>query len=372
VISSAAVRPFRVPLRRPLETGAGPIALREGALLLLRDGEGRTGVGEAAPLPGQAAGTAAACIADLERVLPELEGQSASTMEAVEDLVQRVGAGHPAARFALESAMADLASRAAGLRMADWLAGGRAPRSEVPVNALVLGADPRAVALDAERLRRDGFGTFKLKVGVAPQELDVARVEALRTAVGADARIRLDANGAWTPAAATAVLTALDRFGIEYVEDPFPIRSREDIACLARVREGVAVPLAVDDAAANPSLCRELLRTRAADVLVLKPPSLGGLGATRALAAEAHRCGIAAVVTSSIDTAFGLTATLQLAASFEGDLPACGLATAGLLEFDLAEPPAITSGRMQLPAGPGLGVSPASSLSSGQHCGELS
>lgn len=356
LIEDVSLRTFRLPLREPLETGAGRIDAREGVVLVLRDAAGRSGHGEAAPLPGHPAfsqedlETAAVALEQAGRAL-----RGRSVEDSWESSRALPGCG-PAARFALETAVADLLCQGRGVRLADWLAGGRAPHQRVPVNALVGASDPDAVRAQAARLRTRGFTTFKLKVAGRDPAADAKRVAALRAAVGPEGRIRLDANAAWSPAEARQALGELGRFGLDYVEDPLAVRCVEDVAALAALRAQVRVPLAADDCLADPKVAREVLATRAVDWLVLKLAPLGGLDAARRLARAARERGVGCVVTSSLDAAIGLTASLHLAASLPGASPACGLATAEWLIDDVGCPPAIRDGWLRLPAAAGLGL----------------
>ncbi len=354
-IARAWLRPFCVALREPLATAAGSIEARTGVLVVLEDRAGRVGVGEASPLPGRLAGPVEnlpACREALARAVEGLEGCDPESVLA--------GDGSEvvplAARFALESALIDLVAQARGVCGADWLAGGRAPHDRVPVNALVGGGDAGAVGRAARCLVARGYGTFKLKVGMDGLGDDIERVASLRQAVGSRACVRLDANGAWSPEQAEEAVAALARLEVEYIEDPICIESRSDVACLAALRAASPVPLAVDECTADPDLLCEVLAKEAADRLILKPPSLGGLRATRRRVRDAAAQGVACVLTSSIDTAVGLAATLHLAASLPGAAPACGLGTAEWLAEDVAPPPAVRQGVMALPEGPGMGV----------------
>jgi o-succinylbenzoate synthase len=293
------------------------------------------------------------CDGALTRAIPALEGMDP---EALADARSRLEPAPPAAHFALESALVDLAAQARGLRAADWLAGGRAPRGQVAVNALIGGADAEAVRASAEEALGSGYQTFKLKVGVGGIGEDAKRLESLRRTVGNAARIRLDANGGWSPEAARDALVDLSRFDLEFLEDPIPICGRDDVAMLADLRRSSPVPIAVDACTARRDLVAEVFALDAANLLVLKPAAIGGLMRARRLAQQAQRVGIRCVVTSNLDAAVGLAASLQLAASLAGALPACGLGTAAWLARDVATPPAIRGGYMRLPEMPGLGV----------------
>ncbi len=184
------------------------------------------------------------------------------------------------------------------LRCAEEAAAGDWPapvRDRVPVNATVPVVSPEAAH---DLVRRSGCTTAKVKVADAGVTLaaDLARVEAVRDALGPGGRIRVDANGAWDVDTAVAAIRELDRAagGLEYVEQP--CASVED---LAAVRRRVAVPIAADESirrAADPYRVRDL---EAADIAVLKVQPLGGV---RACLRIAEDIGLPVVVSSALET----------------------------------------------------------------------
>jgi O-succinylbenzoate synthase len=185
-------------------------------------------------------------------------------------------------------------------------------------------------------------------------------VRAIRAAVGADVRLRLDVNGAWDLPTAEERLEAVARFGIEYVEQPLPA---DDGAGAAELRRRVEVPVAADEAAASLVAVRRLLAEGAADVLVVKPARVGGPLAVAEIAEAAAVRGVPVVLSTLFETGVGIASALVaaarlprvVAARFPAPL-AHGLATAGLLEHDLLdEPLVIDSGHMHAPGGPGTG-----------------
>jgi len=182
-------------------------------------------------------------------------------------------------------------------------------------------------------------------------------VAAVREAVPAETAIRLDANGAFGEAEALRALERLAPHGIDFVEQPV---AAAEVACLARVRAASPIRVAADEAVTGIAGARALIDARAADVLVLKPPTLGGPAATLAVAALATGTGLEVVVTSLIDSSLGIAAALHCAAALPRSL-ACGLATAHLLERDLAAGIPVRGGSMALPERAGLGVAPDAS-----------
>jgi O-succinylbenzoate synthase len=220
------------------------------------------------------------------------------------------------------------------LRCAEEAAAGDWPepvRDRVPVNATVPVVSPEAAhAL----VLGSGCGTAKVKVADPGSVLtdDLARVEAVRDALGPSGRVRVDANGAWSVDEAVAAIAALDRAagGLEYVEQP--CAAVED---LAAVRRKVDVPIAADESirrAEDPYLVRDL---GAADVAVLKVQPLGGV---RACLRIAEDIGLPVVVSSALETSVGLAAGVALAAALPTLDHACGLATRSLLTADVASP----------------------------------
>jgi O-succinylbenzoate synthase len=141
----------------------------------------------------------------------------------------------------------------------------------------------------------------------------------------------VDANGAWTVDEAVEAIRALDKVGLEYVEQPVA-----EVTDLAAVRRRVDVPIAADESirrAHDPLLVRDL---EAADIAVLKVQPLGGVMSCLRLAEE---IGLPVVVSSAVETSVGLAAGVALAAALP-DLPyACGLATTTLLTADVTSRP---------------------------------
>ena len=222
-----------------------------------------------------------------------------------------------------------------------WLAAAReaadvgwpAPlRDVVPVNVTVPATDPeRAHAI----VTAGGCRTAKVKVAERGQSLadDLARVEAVRDALGPDGLVRVDANGAWDVDEAVRAIAAIDRAagGLEYVEQP--VAAVED---LAAVRRRVAVPIAADESirrAEDPYRVRDL---EAADVAVLKVQPLGGV---RACLRIAEDIGLPVVVSSAVESSVGIAAGVALAAALPELHHACGLATVQLLTDDVVTEP---------------------------------
>ncbi len=226
---------------------------------------------------------------------------------------------------------------------ATWLAGaldfGWAPappavREVIPVNATM----PAVAASEVPRIlaRYDGCRTVKVKVAETGQVLadDVARVRAVREALGPEGRVRIDANAAWNVDEAERAVHALAAFDLEYVEQPCA-----EVEELAQLRERIAylgIPVAADESVRKAADPVRVARAGAADLLVIKAQPLGGVHAAREIVA---RAGLPAVVSSALDTSIGLSMGAALAASLPELDYDCGLGTASLFTADVVASP---------------------------------
>lgn len=358
-IVRAVVVPFRLPLRAPLASAHGPITERRGVLLRLDTAEGRSGFGEATPLPGFGLEPVAAARDALAKLAALALGRGPCALDAILDEAERLAPDRPAARAALDVALHDLAAQAEGLPLAAWLArrtpGAARARTSVAVNALVGAASAQDAADEAARAVADGFRALKLKVGAAPLDEDERRVAAVRAATGPEIALRLDANAAWSVRQAVASLRRLAACAPEWVEQPV---ASDDMTGLRTVRSRTGLRIAADESATTPESVDRVLAADAADVIVVKPAAAGGLRAALRLAGRARSRGALVAVTTLLDGAIGRAASRALAAALPPPLPACGLATAALLAVDLAEPERPSGGALAVAGAPGLGVRP--------------
>ncbi|MFB6126977.1 MAG: enolase C-terminal domain-like protein [Halolamina sp.] len=348
------LRSFDVTLSSPLSTAAGTIDRRRGFLLRVADGD-RVGVGEAAPLPGWTE-SYDECEAALRRAIEAANGGFPEPVDLPDPEAT------PAARHAVESAVADARARAAGESLAARLARvgpfdadvapSPPPADAVPVNATVGDDDLAGTVAAAESAVAAGFETLKLKLGARPWPADRRRVEAVREACPG-ATLRVDANCAWDRETAADALEGLAAADVTVVEQPVAAADLDALGSLAGHADGPLV--AADEALALTEHSPDRVAA-AADLLVCKPMALGGPMAALEAAATARAAGGDAVVTTTVDAAVARAAAVAVAAAIP-DVRACGLATASLLGADVAPDPApVREGVAPVPTGPGAGV----------------
>lgn len=446
-LEALGIRPYALPLHQPWTSARGTRTERRGWLVEVR-AAGLCGYGDCAPLPEAGTEGVAAAEARLRRWQAQLPGHSladlldlgrqdpygaasvkpsryplgassnaasgdttgASSSPASGDTTDTSSTAAsanatgsssgalfadlgrtsptPAARFALESALSDLAARLAGVPLRQWLTS-RAGDA-VPVNA-TLGTLRDQTPARIVTACQAGYQVLKLKVGLDAPETELAHLRELATHLPPGASLRLDANGAWDYDQAARLIARLNDLPIESLEEPLKVpdwRSLASLQALARF------PLALDEslhqdpgnilgrtglpidrllAAAQAVLSSNtasagllaglsvdrLLAAGAPPVrrLVLKPAAVGGLRRTLFLARKAADLGLEIVLTSLIESAAGLWPSLQLAAALSSSL-AQGLATASWLARDLGRVPDPRGGYILLGQDPGSGFVP--------------
>jgi len=331
------VEPFSLSLATPLGTAAGKITDRRGLLIGLTV-EGHQGLGEATPLAGWTE-SYETCRRTLQSVV-QADEMPPNRPDPTET---------PAAAHSVDLAVCDGRARLANRSLAEWLheqfVGSRTPAESVPVNATIGDGDVETTVAAATAAVEEGFEWLKLKVGARSVSADLDRIRAVDRAVGERARIRLDANGAWSRTEADRLLSEL-AVDIEYLEQPL---AADDLEGLAALR-GHGVDIAVDESLSINSLAT-ILDAEAADVAVLKPMALGGPTRTIETAMQAQSAGLTPTVTTTVDAVVARTAAVHVAAALP-EVSACGLATGSLLSEDLAaDPIEISDGHAWLPTG---------------------
>ncbi len=249
----------------------------------------------------------------------------------------------PALRFGLETALLDLLN--GGQRVVfdnDFVKGYR----RLPINGLVWMGDRETMTRQIEEKLEAGYSTLKLKVGAIDFSQECELLASVRARFSsAQITLRVDANGAWTPADAPAKLHELALFDLHSIEQP--IQPRQDEA-MAHLCQNSPVPVALDEELIGLSDYMEkfkLLKRLNPPFLILKPTLLGGFQSCREWIELANRLHIKWWLTSALESNVGLNAIAQFAAEFNNPLPQ-GLGTGQLYHTNVPAPLAIERGEL--------------------------
>ncbi len=330
---------WRSPLRAAHATDihAAP-APRPLVLVRIESVDGAVGYGESAPLVDYDGVTLEAVLDALKLYEPVVAGSAG--LSHAEILAGCAQAAHlPQALAAIDLALWDLAGQRAGQPI--WaLLGSQAP-PVVELNWAIGAEEPGQAASQALGAVARGIECLKVKVGVGD---DLARVRAVRAAVGPQVRLRLDANGAWLLDQAVNALRELTDLGLELCEEP--VHGVFGISAVARALPYLTI--AADETGADPTL----FKTRICGSVCLKISRCGGITGVLRDAVAARNAGYDIYLASTMDGPLGIAAALHVAAVVEPVRP-CGLAT--LERFEAPEVLRIRGGRMAPPPGSGLG-----------------
>lgn len=354
-ITRAETFPIELPFRERYLTARGELTGRRMVVLALRTDEGLTGWGEAVPLSLRGGPDAAQLAAELggpcaeallggERLTEGCGPKAAAAWARAELDVCRKRSLAAGALAAVDVALHDLAGQVAGAAL--WRLLGASGSQPVPCNASVDAREPAAAAESAAAAARAGFATFKVKVG---RGADVERVEAVRAAIGTEAGLRVDANGAWGRQEAISAVTVLAEVDLESVEQPC-----EELADLAAVRRRTNVRVVADESIAGPADADAAQRAEACDAVTLKLAKVGG-----PLAALETAARLPSYLSSALDGPIGIAAALHTAQALPAPpawKPAHGLATLGMFSSTYAPVASLYGPSLQTPRGPGLGV----------------
>ena len=350
--------PIRVPLKPQfaIRSGrGGGHSVSPFLLVKIHTDAGLMGIGEASCTPrwsGEDQFTGAHLIRTY--LEPLLLGEDPLALDSVTQKFRLAFAGNYFTKAAVEMALWDIAGKAAGKPVYELL-GGKV-REYVPTKWSVSGLEPGPAAEIARWAVAQGFQTMKVKVGIEP-EADIARVRAVRDAVGPKIRLGVDANGGWTPEQAVSTVERLGEFGIYFAEQPVP---PEDVAIMADVRKRIGVPLVADESIYTLQDAMTLARLGAADVFSIYVGKAGGIGPAKKIAEFAASEGIKCTLGSNLELGVGSAAMVHLAIAAGGitaeEFP-CDIIGPFYYEDDIVrEALAISPGQARTNSKPGLGV----------------
>ncbi|QIK73703.1 muconate cycloisomerase [Propioniciclava coleopterorum] len=356
-ISQVEVFLVEVPFAKSFALGSGAVGASGGTgdviYVKVTTDEGAVGWGEQRALPSWSYETRDTIISVLARNLaPLVLGTSPFAVEAYHQAASQVlspsvSNGFPFARAALDLALHDAAGQLAGVPISDLLGG--AVTDALPLCSAVGVASPQEMATRV--LESSAFHAYKLKVGGDPAA-DAARVLACAEVAGGKP-IWLDANQSYRPSDVGGLLRRIgDVPGLACLEQPVP---STNWGAMARLRERLDVPLAIDEGSFTASDLARTITLGAADMVVVKVCKSGGLRQALKTAAVAQAHGVEVLSSGLTDTGIGFVAALHLFSQLDLALPA-ELNGPELLAELYVEGLQITDGVAQVPTGPGLGV----------------
>lgn len=343
---------MKVPLIRPFHISLGVITHAVSCLVEIETDEGVTGYGEGSPGP-LITGENLEGTVETVRVLREsLLGMDPRDLEAVYTVMNRAVAHAGTAKAAIDIACHDILGKASGLPLYRLLGG---CSNELETDMTVGLDEPQTMAELAKAHVENGFGIIKTKVG-AGIEQDLARVKAIRQAVGDDVKIRLDANQGWHAKEAVELIKRLNEYDIELVEQPVP---RFDFEGLKYVTAYSPVPIMADESCWDAKDALRLVSERAVDLINIKLMKCGGLYEAKKIVNIAEAAGVECMLgCMAEESGIAINASAALGAALSNITRADLDASFSLKELPFTGGFTIRDTRyLVLPEEPGLGIS---------------
>ncbi|MDF9750519.1 mandelate racemase/muconate lactonizing enzyme family protein [Arthrobacter sp. ES3-54] len=309
--------------------------------------EGHEGVGYSYALRAGAP----ALYAHARELAPELIGENPNDIQRIWSklawLGQSVGRSGVTAQAlaAFDVALWDLKAKRARLPLAQLLG---AHRDSVPcynTSGGYLSTPIDELVANAQASLAAGIGGIKIKVGQPDRRLDLSRVAAVRSALGEDVPLMVDANQQWNRTTAIRMGLALEEHGLTWIEEPLDAYDADGHAELARQ---LATPIATGEMLTSTSDHYELIRRAAVDFIQPDAPRVGGITPFLRIMALGEQAKMA------MAPHFAMEIHIHLSAAYELD--------AWVEHFDWLEPLfderlEIRAGHMHVPSRPGLGFS---------------
>jgi muconate cycloisomerase len=325
------------------------------AILRVHTDEGIVGLGEVSCTPGWSGEDhVTACHLIRTYLEPVLVGSDPFDIGRLATLMASRLANNPFTRAGVEMALWDILGRAANLPLYQLWGGGH--RDSVPTKFSVSGREPKEAARIASWAVEQGFTAMKVKVG-GDLRADVARVEAVREAVGPDTLLGVDANGGWSPWVAAQAVDRLSDFDIAFVEQPL---ARGRIGAMAAVRGRTSIPILADESVETSLDALDLIRADAVDAVSIYVGKGAGLSMAREIMALAAAAGLGATIGSNGELGIATAAMTHLGMVLPKGAPEslpCDILSVFMYEDMLVrEPLDIVAGRATPSSAPGLGV----------------
>ena len=308
-ITEVRLGKISVPLRVPFKTALRTVNSVEDVIVEIRTDTGAVGYGEAPPTGAITGDTTGAIIGAIQdHIGKSILGRDVDDFEDLLQTVQKCVVKNTSAKAAVDMALWDLYGQLYKIPVYKLMGGAR---KSIVTDITISVNDPEEMARDAINAIERGYDCLKVKVGANPA-LDVARLAAVRKAVGNDVCIRIDANQAWQPKQAVRILNQMQEQGlaIEFVEQPV---KAHDFEGMKYVTERSYVPVLADESVFSPEDALKIMQMGAADLVNIKLMKCGGLYNALKIASAAEVYGVECMIGCMLEAKISVNAAVELA-----------------------------------------------------------
>lgn len=349
-ITNVKIEKLQLQLHKPFKIALGVIEHVHTVIVKIETDEGVYGIGEGAPMEfvtGESLDHIILSIGILEK---QIIGQNPLDIEKIHNIMNSALSKNTGAKAAIDIALHDIKGKVMNAPLYRVL-GGNSNNFETDITIGI--SSPSEMAKEAKERIDQGFKVLKIKAGLNPEQ-DIEAIKLIRQSIGNDIRLRMDANQGWTVSQSVKVMKAVERYGVEAVEQPLPCW---DIEGMKSIRDKVDIMVMADETVFSPNDAIKIVKNNYADIINIKLMKSGGIYAGEKINAISESAGIRCMVGCMLESKIAITAGASLVASKKN------ITEADMDSFLYVKDPGIDGGLIlekgiiTLPDKPGLGIS---------------
>ena len=270
-IEQIEIYKLRIPLKQPFVISLGPQYDADNIVLIIRTNQGISGYGECSPYMSINGESIDTCFIVGQYLAATLKGKNPLQIEDCVTAMDRIITRNESIKSAFDMALYDIAAQHANQPLYQFLGG---TKNKIISTDMTVGlGTPEKMAAEALQYQSEGFPSIKVKLGTSTKE-DVARIKAIRDAIGNELPLRIDANQGWDVHTAITTLNALKDFGIEHCEEPI---ARWNYMELPKVRKNSPIKIMSDESCFDEHDAERLATLKACDYFNIKLGKSGGI-----------------------------------------------------------------------------------------------
>lgn len=308
-IAAIEICPSSIKLKDPFVISLGVLEHAQNVYILIHTDTGLVGYGECSPflsINGESMDTCAVVGGYLAK---SLIGKDPLQIVACSAKMDQVIFGNSSIKSAFDIALYDIAAQHAKLPLYEFL-GGSNDRNYFTDYTISLGESSK-MAKDALDIVDKGFKCIKVKLGESGVA-DLERIKAIRSAIGMDIPLRLDANQGWHKEEAIKLLMDLESYNIQYCEEPI---TRGEFQALSAIKKHSSIPIMADESCSSPSDAQKLIDFNSCDLFNIKLGKSAGLFNAQKILRLAEQYHIDVQIGGFLESRLGFTASAHLALS---------------------------------------------------------
>ena len=310
-IKEVQIYQIEMPLKEPFIIAYTSYETMPAIIIKMTTDTGIVGYGESVPdehVTGESVYTVFTALK--HHLIPAILDEDPRNIKEIHKIMNQALVQNGAAKAALDIACYDILGKVSNLPIYSLL-GGR--KKTEPMIARVMSIlEPEVLARQAKEALDEGYKEIKMKLGTDPNK-DVARVKAVREAIGNQMLIRVDVNQGWeTVQVAKQTIKRLEPYDISWVEQPI---KQGDVSMFRRLRKSTEIPLMADESMVTEQNLRTLIEDESVDYVNIKLMKSGGIYPVYNLATQAELFGISCQIGSMVESSIASAAGFHVALS---------------------------------------------------------